>query len=97
MSNFSDLFGGGIKSIQRGVTTPTTLGELLVTVSAVDMARAQLNLLSACSYLEPNRLNTNTISLRLVNSTTIGVTSQGLAESSPHKYLPCSWELIEYM
>ena len=36
MSNFSDFFGGGgIKSIQRGVTMPPTQDEVLVTVADI--------------------------------------------------------------
>ena len=89
MSNFSDFFGGGgIKSIQRGVTTPPTQAEVLVTVAAVNPAKAMLNLLSNMS--DPDY--SSAVSLRLVNATTIGVTSsfhisQGRA---------CSWELIEF-
>ena len=97
MSNFSDFFGGGVKSVQRGVATPTSAGELSVTVTAVNPARSVLNLLSSSSYTDSYLSTTNTVSLRLVNSTTIGVTSQTLLPSTDQQYLlPCSWELIEF-
>ena len=96
MSNFSDFYGGGVKSVQRGVATPTSTGELSVTVTAVNPARSVLNLLSSSSYIHDSRTTTNTVSLRLVNSTTIGVTSQALPAGSTYQYLPCSWELIEF-
>ena len=89
MSNFSDFFGGGgIKSIQRGVTTPPTNAEVLVTVAAVNPAKAMLNLL----YSRSDTDNSSVVSLRLVNATTIGVTSSFGASQGR----ACSWELIEF-
>ena len=96
MSNFSDFYGGGIKSVQRGVSTPTSAGELSVTVTAVNPDRSALHLLSSSSYVDSGRITTNTVSLRLVDSTTIGVTSQALPAGAGYQYLPCSWELIEF-
>lgn len=96
MSNFSDFYGGGVKSVQRGVATPTSAGELSVTVTAVNPARSVLNLLSSSSYTDIDRPTTNMVSLRLVNSTTIGVTSQYIVQGFNSQYLPCSWELIEF-
>ena len=96
MSNFSDLFGGGIRSIQRGVATPTELGELVITVTAVNTAKSMLNLLSGCSFADSGYNTTTTVSLRLISATTIGITSQSLPGSGTIKYLPCSWELIEF-
>ena len=89
MSNFSDFFGGGgIKSIQRGVTTPPTQDEVLVTVAAVNPAKAMLNLLSNMS----DPANISAVSLRLVNATTIGI----ISTSNAVQGRACSWELIEF-
>ena len=96
MSNFSDFYGGGGKSVQRGVATPTSIDELSVTVTAVNPARAMLNLLSASSRGSEGLAAKNTyVSLRIVNSTTIGIKSYSESSGSA-VYLPCSWELIEF-
>ena len=87
MSNFTDFGGGGIKSVQRGVSTPTSGAEMLVTVSAVDTTRSSLSLLSTIS-----NAGTSVTSLRLVNSTQVGVT----AHVNGNVGQPLSWELREY-
>ena len=91
MSNFSDFYGGGIKSVQRGVSTPVDFEELNVTVAGVNPSRSTLNLLSGISSATGTGAN---ISLRLINGTTIGLKSyvNGSASGSP-----CSWELIEFL
>lgn len=87
MSNFTDFGGGGIKSVQRGVSTPTSGAEMLVTVSAVDTTRSSLSLLSTIS-----NGGLSITSLRLVNSTQVGVTSYVSGSVGQ----PLSWELREY-
>lgn len=96
MSNFSDFFGGGgIKSIQRGVTTPTSDAELLVTVAAVNPTKAMLNLLSNNFDIGATYSSASRVSIRVVNATAIGVTSWRTLEQV-NGYLPVSWELIEF-
>ena len=90
MSNFSDFFGGGgIKSVQRGVSTPVDIEELNVTVAGVNPSRSTLNLLSGIS----GETGAN-ISLRLINGTTIGLKS---FVNGRYSGSPCSWELIEFL
>ena len=97
MSNFSDFYGGGVKSVQRGVATPTSAGELPVTVTAVNPAKAMLNLLSASSSPRPTAESNNCVmSVRLINATTIGVTAYTVWVSHSAVYHACSWELIEF-
>ena len=95
MSNFSDFFGGGgIKSIQRGVATPTSPGELSVTVTAVNPAKSMLNLLSSGAAVF-SAANDAKIALRLINATSIGVVGYA-TDGTSYYYANVSWELIEF-
>ena len=94
MSNFSDFYGGGIKSVQRGVSTPTVQGELSVTVTAVNPAKSMLNLLSSGSAVFSAAHDTK-IALRLISATSIGVIGYATNGTS-YYYVPVSWELIEF-
>ena len=85
-----------IKLIQRGVATPSGSSELVVTVSAFNPARAVLNLLTYAGNTVEGRDSQNRISLRVINSTSIGVSSSSVIVSWTTTPLPCSWELIEY-
>ena len=88
--------GAGIKSIQRGVTTPTGETEVMVTVTAVNPAKSMLNLLSSHGESDGARAAQSTVSIRLASATTIGIisyTSVAALSSTPR---PCSWELIEF-
>ena len=85
-----------IKLIQRGVATPSGSSELVVTVSAFNPARAVLNLLTYAGNTVEGRDSQNRISLRVINSTSIGVSSSSVIVSLTITALPCSWELIEY-
>ena len=85
-----------IKLIQRGVATPSGSSELVVTVSAFNPARAVLNLLTYAGNTVEGRGSQNRISLRVINSTSIGVSSSSVIVSLTTTALPCSWELIEY-
>ena len=97
MSNFSDFYGGGVRSVQRGVATPTSTDEWSVTVTAVNPAKAMLNLLSASSSPMPTVDGSNCVmSVRLINATTIGVTAYTVRVGSSAVYHACSWELIEF-
>ena len=97
MSNFSDFYGGGVKSVQRGVATPTSSGELSVTVTAVNPAKSMLNLLSARASPSPTAPeNTCVMSVRLINATTVGVTAFTTRVNQSQVYHACSWELIEF-
>ncbi len=85
-----------IKLIQRGVATPSGSTELVVTVSAFNPARAVLNLLTFAGNTVAAKDSQNRISLRVINSTSIGITSVAVIPSWTMTALPCSWELIEY-
>ena len=85
-----------IKLIQRGVATPSGSSELVVTVSAFNPARAVLNLLTFAGNTVHGRDSQNRISLRVINSTSIGISSFSVIVSLTTTPLPCSWELIEY-
>lgn len=89
MSNFSDFYGGGVKSVQRGVATPTSGAEMSVTVTAVNTAKSMLNLLSVTGGGSID--GSSRSSVRLINSTTVGISS-----SSGAYLAPLSWELIEF-
>ena len=100
MSNFSDLFGGGIKSIQRGVVTPTTTAETMVAITAVDPSRSNLTLLSSSgssfALSGASKTTTTDVRVRLASATQIGVFSYTEVESFTIIYHACSWELVEY-
>ena len=85
-----------IKLIQRGVATPSGSTELVVTVSAFNPARAVLNLLTFAGNTVDAKDSQNRISLRVINSTSIGISSSSVIVSLTTTPLPCSWELIEY-
>lgn len=90
----------GIKSVQRGITTPNAgtngaISETMVTIAAVNPAKCTLSLLSG-------GLNTSTMdpvtvrfSLRLVSDTRLGVTS-GYSIAYSGGGFPCSWEVVEW-
>ena len=91
MSNFSDFYGGGVKSVQRGVSAHPSNTEISVTVTAVNPAKSMLNLLSVNTTVS-NGEGVNQCMVRLINSTTVGVIAYVNGESS----IPVSWELIEF-
>lgn len=65
-TSLASRLGSGIKSIQRGVASPTGGTPLAVTITAVNTAKTELRLLGSAS--------TNAY-IQLTNSTTITVTS----------------------
>ena len=91
MSNFSDFYGGGIKSVQRGKSTLATSAQSwTVTISAVDPAKTELRLLGyttapADPQVWPSRIE-------LTNATTITVT-RAASSAGPSTV---SWELTEH-
>ena len=88
MSNFSDFYGGGIKSVQRGKSTLSTSGNSwTVTISAVNPAKTELRLLgyTADPAVWPPHIE-------LTNATTITGT-RAAAGSTP---ITVSWELTEH-
>ena len=91
MSNFSDFYGGGIKSVQRGVSAPPSNTEISVTVTAVNPAKSMLHLLSV-NTIVAGGAGINRCVVRLIDSTTVGVLAYGNNTFS----LPISWELIEF-
>ena len=104
MPNFSDLYpSGGIKSVQRGVTTPpsptgggTYVSPVVVTIAAVNPAKTTLNLLSAVSQgpMDTSGFGTKQ-QLRLLSATQLEVISESKLQYGSGG-LPCSWEVIEW-
>lgn len=103
MISFNAKYGGGVKSVQRGVTTPpaptgsgTYVSPVVVTVSAVNTAKTTLNLLSVVTQ---GPMNTNGFGtkqqLRLLSATQLEVISESSIQYGSGG-IPCSWELIEW-
>ena len=85
-----------IKKVQRGVVTPTSSEEVVLTVSAIDVNKAFLTLLTTAHNTTSGKSTQNMISARIIDSTSIGIkgfTTVGGWETSCH---PVSWELVEF-
>ncbi len=86
-----------IKKVQRGVITPTSADEVVVTVSAIDVNKAFMTLLTKAQNTAANRGTQNIISARIINSTSIGITAITVLEGWAGVYgHPVSWELVEF-
>ena len=84
-----------IKKVQRGVVTPTS-SEEVVTVSAIDVNKAFMTLLTKGHNSVPSSGLQNMISARIINSTSIGIKGYSIVESLTTVYHPVSWELVEF-
>ena len=84
-----------IKKVQRGLVTPTSTAEVVVTVSAVDVNKAFMTLLTKAQNTVNGRGTQNIISARIINSTSIGIKAFTEVESFTNVYHPVSWELVE--
>ena len=85
-----------IKKVQRGVVTPTSTAEVVVTVSAIDVNKAFMTLLTKGHNSEPSNGLQNMISARIISSTSIGIKGFTLIEGLRYEYHPVSWELVEF-
>ena len=85
-----------IKKVQRGVVTPTSSEEVVVTVSAIDVNKAFMTLLTKGHNSARSNGLQNMISARIINSTSIGITGFSNIESLRYDYHPVSWELVEF-
>ena len=85
-----------IKKVQRGVVTPTSSEEVVLTVSAIDVNKAFLTLLTKAHNTTTDRDTQNIISARVISSTTIGIKGFTVVESLTIVYHPVSWELVEF-
>ena len=85
-----------IKKVQRGVVTPTSNAEVVVTVSAVDVNKAFMTLLTKGHNSAPSNGLQNMISARIINSTSIGIKGFSFVEGLRYEYHPVSWELVEF-
>lgn len=94
MSNFSQFAGGGgIKSIQRGVSTLTSIPlvqSLNVTVSSVNTAKSELRLLGVATN-DPNGQG-STAYIQLTSATNIYIARVSI----PNCDVTVSWELVEW-
>ena len=94
MPSFSEVFGGGgIKSVQRGVTTPSSTTEVLVTIAPVNPAKTTVSLLSMTTAEQTSYNIFSRSSVRLVSGTQLGVTGFAGDASSMS---PVSWEVVEW-
>jgi hypothetical protein len=84
------------KKVQRGVVTPTSMAEVVVTVSAIDVNKAFMTLLTNGHNSAFDRGLQNMISARVINSTSIGIKGFSIVESQSNIYHPVSWELVEF-
>ena len=85
-----------IKKVQRGVVTPTSTNEVVVTVSAIDVNKAFMTLLTKGHNSEPTNGLQNMISARIINSTSIGIKAFTVVANWTTVYHPVSWELVEF-
>ncbi len=85
-----------IKKVQRGVVTPKSSEEVVLTVSAIDVNKAFLTLLTTAHNTTSGRSTQNMISARVISSTTIGIKGFTVVESLTNVYHPVSWELVEF-
>ena len=85
-----------IKKVQRGVVTPTSMDEVVVTVSAVDLNKAFMTLLTKAQDASSSRSTSGIISARIISSTSIGIKGFTLIEGVRYEYHPVSWELVEF-
>ena len=84
-----------IKKVQRGVVTPTSMDEVVVTVSAIDVNKAFMTLLTKGHNSAPSNGLQNMISARIINSTSIGINGYSIGGGLMPVYHPVSWELVE--
>ena len=85
-----------IKKVQRGVVTPTSTAEVVLTVSAIDVNKAFLTLLTTARNTMSGRNTQSMISARIISSTSIGITGFSNIEGLRYEYHPVSWELVEF-
>ena len=83
----------GIKSIQRGVTTPGATGVVSVTISPVNTAKTRVTLLTSRSNNYSNNFMT-TSQVRLVSATSLEVTGFTLTDGANQVHA-VAWEVIE--
>ena len=99
MPSFSEVFGGGgIKSVQRGVSTQTSTGvELLVTISAVNPAKTKVSLLTSRYGVNATSGGEGRIQVRLVSATQLGIYGHVTDAATGTTYaIPVSWEVVEW-
>lgn len=85
-----------IKKVQRGVVAQKSSEEVVLTVSAIDVNKAFLTLLTTAHNTTSGRSTQNMISARVISSTTIGIKGFTAVESWANVYHPVSWELVEF-
>ena len=101
MISFNAKYGGGVKSVQRGVATPTNGQPLAVTISPVNPAKTTVNLLTNNVEIQFRDGYSFQIKqqLRLLSGTQLEVISLSDYQfngGSGSLGRPCSWEVIEW-
>lgn len=97
MSNLSQFFGGGVKSVQRGaVSLPASTTSVTVTVTSVTTSKAVLIVTSRVTPTNNNTLTDFTsasqfVSGQLTNATTISIT-----RGKTGYPMTVEWQLVEY-
>lgn len=87
-TSISALLGGGIKSVQRGVST----GNVDITITAVNPQKAFVNL----TTVGQEDARSWTRQLSLVNATTLRLISSGINSSGMSMNVPTGWEVVEF-
>lgn len=82
-----------IKKVRRGVVTPTSTAEVVVTVSAIDVNKAFMTLLTKAQNTAVDRGTQNIISAQIINSTSIGIKAFTVVESLTIVYTQCPGNL----
>lgn len=101
MSTLSQFTAGGIKSVQRGVVTPTGTSRNVTIPVPVDTAKSTLSV--SCEngidrYTDnsnASHYNSTTSSVRIANSTTLVVETQA-AYTFTLRHPTVSWEVVEF-
>ncbi|HEA66030.1 hypothetical protein LCGC14_1989160 [marine sediment metagenome] len=81
-------FATGINSIQRGINEPTGVGDTLITVTAVDVAKSFLT----ASQNSGSGHSKHFMSIKITNSTTLALRMMAGGALNPK----LSWELVEF-
>lgn len=97
--------GGGIKTVQRGTTTPSVGGSATATINAVDLAKSFISssfksgsgsYVTTYYYGAYGYAANSSAGATLTNTTTVTVYAGPTATSVSMSTPTCYWEVIEY-
>ena len=96
MISFNTKYGGGgVKSVQRGVVTPTAGTGAVVTISPVNPAKT---FVTADFYGDqaPPAMGGYAVGCQLTSATTLVVKSSGQSSGGNAFFYPASWQVVEF-